>query len=302
LPAVQPGQRLDGRFAPIAKQTRPPPRHSEASLLSAMETAGRSIEDEALRAAMKDTGLGTPATRAATIETLIKRGFIVRAGKNVEATATGVALIQALPVQSLASPELTGSWEARLARIARGADDRTSFMKDIARYVTEVVAAIRGAPVSAVMARTSGPPTPPPSRPPGARAPAGPAKPRSQSGPAKPRAPSRPRVRAPGAVAPAAAAVAGPPPPLACPRCRQGTVLAGKRGWGCSRWRDGCTFVVWFEAGGKRLTDGQLRELVEKGRTRKARWPGAAGQVAGRLVLDLGADRDRGAARLELDP
>jgi len=267
LPAVQKGQRLDGRFTPAAKQTRPPPRHTEATLLSAMETAGKAIEDEALRAAMKDTGLGTPATRAATIETLIKRGFITRAGKNVQATPTGVALIQALPVQSLASAELTGSWEARLARIARGAENRTAFMQDIGHYVTEVVDAIRGAPVSRVM---SSPPAPAQAR--------------------------KPRASQPSAPTPPPSNTAAE---LRCPRCREGTLLAGKRGWGCSRWREGCTFVIWFEVAGKRLSDAQLRELVEKGHTRKAKWPAEDGTISGRLVLDLNADRERGGARLE---
>ncbi len=108
-----------------------------------MESAGRDIEDEELRAAMKDTGLGTPATRAATIETLVQRTFIAREGKQLVPTPTGIGLIDALPVPSLASPELTGAWEARLARIARGQETRAAFMADIARYVSEVVAAIR---------------------------------------------------------------------------------------------------------------------------------------------------------------
>src|SRR5258708_2060810 len=110
-----------------------------------MESAGREIEDEALRAAMKDTGLGTPATRAATIETLLKRKFIAREGKLLVATPAGVELIDRLPVPTLASPELTGAWEARLARISRGQEARAAFMADIVRYVREMTDAIRGA-------------------------------------------------------------------------------------------------------------------------------------------------------------
>ena len=122
------GQRLDGRFEALPRQTRPPPRHTEATLLGAMESAGREMEDEELRAAMKDTGLGTPATRASTIETLVKRGFIAREGKQVVPTAVGIDLIERLPVATLASPELTGAWEARLVRIARGDETRAAFM------------------------------------------------------------------------------------------------------------------------------------------------------------------------------
>lgn len=75
--------------------------------------------------------------------------------------------------------------------------------------------------------------------------------------------------------------------------------MAGKRGWGCSRWREGCGFVVWFELAGRRLSDAQLRELCEKGKTRKGRWPQPEGPVAGRLVLDPHAPPERGAARFE---
>ena len=97
---------------------------------------------------MSDSGLGTPATRAATIETLLRRTFVAATARTSSPTEMGIALIDALPVQSLASPELTGTWEARLARVARGEETRAAFMADIARYVRDVVTAIRGGPAS----------------------------------------------------------------------------------------------------------------------------------------------------------
>jgi DNA topoisomerase-3 len=144
LPVLTEGQRLHGTFAPVAKQTKPPPRYTEATLLGAMETAGRRITDEALREAMKDTGLGTPATRASIIETLLRRDFIARDRKDLIATELGIALITSLPVASLASPEMTGTWEARLAAVARGEDSRAAFMADIARFVSDLIDAVRG--------------------------------------------------------------------------------------------------------------------------------------------------------------
>ena len=83
---------------------------------------------------------------------------------------------------------------------------------------------------------------------------------------------------------------------MPCPLCKQGTLMTGRRGWGCTRWRDGCPFVIWFEIAGRRLTAAQLRDLVEKGKTRKSKWApsGDAHVVAGRLVLDLAAPPDGG--------
>src|ERR1019366_365962 len=95
--------------------------------------------------AMKDSGLGTPATRAAIIETLLKRVFVAREGKHLVPTPMGIGLIDALPVQNLASPELTGNWEARLSRMALGPQQGAVFMGGLATYVKEVVDAIRGA-------------------------------------------------------------------------------------------------------------------------------------------------------------
>src|SRR3569832_354058 len=348
---------------------------------------------------MKDSGLGTPATRAAIIETLLKRGFIVRDRQHLLPTETGTGLIEALPVASLASPELTGTWEARLAQIARGQDSRGAFMADIARYVTELVDAIkrstpapppanqpppawearqgnggngartgkrdartpprRASPESSTQRGTAMSPTRQPPAPTSASAPRGadtsPRRPSHATAPTSgsaPRgatpspspSPSTPRTSVPsssriglhhdasivaalrshagdghdqhhrqgdgrdqrrshgdgddqrsrrgddhGQRRPPAAKTPAKPPKakaeLRCPRCGAGTLLTGSRGWGCSRWREGCRFVVWFEVAGKKLTTTQLRELVTKGATTKKLAGGAA-----RLVLDVRGD------------
>jgi len=293
LPRLEEGQVVSGTFASAAKQTTPPPRYTEASLLGAMESAGKTIDDEALRAAMKDTGLGTPATRASIIETLLRRNFVARDRRFLVATATGIGLIatiERLSVAPLASAELTGSWEARLAKIARHEDQRAAFMADIRRYVTEIVDAIRGA---------APPPPPPPGTTPPQRS--GTAQrgwhgKDARKGRANPRrdgatGASRPRPPRPPAADPAPRASA-PATPLTCPRCSKGTLITGSRGWGCSRWREGCGFVVWFVTAGRTLTSSQLRDLVTKGKTRKAEFD----RGDGRLVLDPGA---QGGARFE---
>ncbi len=417
LPLLAEGQVLAGAYAARAKQTTPPARYTEATLLGAMESAGKAIDDESLRAAMKDSGLGTPATRAAIIETLLRRDFIFRERQQLVPTETGIGLIEALPVASLASPELTGTWEARLSRIARGEDTRRAFMADIARYVSDLVEAIRSStprpppanqPAAPTFSRgkdgrvrtRGGPPgkagaknsrskwnatngasaslssyrssgsrgsrsvgratsvdlpgeladtvvdvTPPratsitlTARPPRA-ARASMTAPSSSKielhhddgivaalrarvgGPstatyraAAPQVPRAPRVsvtqpiETPRAVAAPAASLAPRPSgarrsvgaktaktvkstptvaELTCPRCRAGTLLTGSRGWGCSRWRDGCKFVVWFETAGKKLTLAQLTELVTRGKTRPAKFVDGDGRpVNGRLVLD----------------
>jgi len=122
-----------------AKETKPPPRYTEATLLSAMETAGKLIDDEELREAMKDSGLGTPATRAETIETLIRREYIERAGKDLTPTPKGLQVITMLEEHPLTSPELTGNWEKRLTDIEHGEDDRSKFIDDIAEFTRATV-------------------------------------------------------------------------------------------------------------------------------------------------------------------
>jgi DNA topoisomerase-3 len=121
------------------KETKPPRRYSDASLLGAMETAGKLVDDDELREAMKDSGIGTPATRAAIIERLIAVGYIERDGRALVATEKGLNVIRLLNEHALTSPGLTGSWEQRLGKIERGEDSRKQFMSDIAGFAQETV-------------------------------------------------------------------------------------------------------------------------------------------------------------------
>jgi DNA topoisomerase-3 len=125
-----------------AKETRPPPRYTEATLLSAMETAGKFVDDEELREAMKERGLGTPATRAETIETLIRREYIERVGKDLAPTPKGLQVITMLEENKLTSPELTGDWEKRLRDIEHEKGEKEDFIKGIEEFTTATVKAI----------------------------------------------------------------------------------------------------------------------------------------------------------------
>jgi len=145
LPKLEQGQTVKCVKAEFEdKQTKPPPRYTEATLLSAMETAGKRIDDEELREAMKDSGLGTPATRAETIEVLIRREYIERAGKDLQPTPKGLQVISMLEEHPLTSPELTGDWEKRLSDIEHGSGDRREFIKGIVDLTTQTVEQIAG--------------------------------------------------------------------------------------------------------------------------------------------------------------
>jgi DNA topoisomerase-3 len=133
----EPSQTLE--IESLAKETKPPRRYTDASLLGAMETAGKLVDDEELREAMKDSGIGTPATRASIIERLIDVGYVERDGRALVATEKGLNVIRLLGEHALTSPDLTGSWEHRLGRIERGEDSREEFMRDIAGFAKETV-------------------------------------------------------------------------------------------------------------------------------------------------------------------
>jgi DNA topoisomerase III len=140
LPKLEQGETVETRSVEaLRKETQPPRRFTEASLLAAMETAGKEIEDAELREAMKDAGIGTPATRASIIERLISVGYIERDGRALVATEKGVQVIRLLGEHPLTSAQLTGDWEHRLDQIERGEDTRPAFMGDIAKFTTETV-------------------------------------------------------------------------------------------------------------------------------------------------------------------
>jgi DNA topoisomerase III len=140
LPKLEQGEPVQTReIESVRKETKPPRRYSDASLLAAMETAGKLVDDEELREAMKESGIGTPATRAAIIERLIQVGYIERDGRALVATEKGCSVIRLLDAHALTSPGLTGDWESRLGKIERGEDSREKFMTDIAGFARETV-------------------------------------------------------------------------------------------------------------------------------------------------------------------
>ncbi|HKE20269.1 MAG TPA: DNA topoisomerase 3 [Kofleriaceae bacterium] len=211
----------------VAKRTRPPPRFTDATLLTAMETAGKTLDDKELSDAMRECGLGTPATRAQIIETLLARAYLCRRERALEATDLGIGLIAAVDAD-VKSPAMTGQWEARLQSIERGEADLASFMAGIERYVTDVIGRVPPSP---------GPIAPPaaPSAP-VARAPSAPraaAVERVARAPAASRAAaSAPVARAPAAVraltaAPASPAARPPAQPTGAREGRAGRDLPG---------------------------------------------------------------------------
>ncbi len=140
LPRLIEGEHVQTReIKSLSKETKPPRRYSDASLLGAMETAGKLVDDDELREAMKESGIGTPATRAAIIERLISVGYIERDGRSLVATEKGLNVVRLLGHHPLTSPELTGRWEHRLDAIERGEDSRERFMGDIAGFAGETV-------------------------------------------------------------------------------------------------------------------------------------------------------------------
>jgi DNA topoisomerase-3 len=140
LPKLNEGEQVQTlEIASERKETKPPRRYSDASLLGAMETAGKLVDDDELREAMKDSGIGTPATRAAMIERLIQVGYVEREARSLVATDKGLNVVRLLGEHALTSPDMTGQWEHRLGKIERGEDSRERFMGDIAGFAEQTV-------------------------------------------------------------------------------------------------------------------------------------------------------------------
>ncbi|MFD0713483.1 DNA topoisomerase 3 [Paenibacillus sp. GCM10027626] len=253
----------------LEKMTKPPKPYTEGTLLKAMESAGKAIEDDELREAMKHTGLGTPATRAATIERLKQVGYISTAGKKLEMTAKGCAaieLIRSAGVDLLTSPEMTGRWEQRLHQISRGEASNEPFMAKVKQFAGMIVAKVKQQrPADASLfgeqagreKRTAK----------GARRTSG-------SGKSSKSSTTKSAVSSSAAKKAAASATATTAVDAAwiadCPRpgCG-GKLIEGKRGYGCLRFKEGCGFVIWKEQQGKKITAAMAKSLATSGKTRK---------------------------------
>lgn len=221
------------------KWTTPPKYYTEATLLRAMETAGKFVEDETLRAALKENGIGRPSSRAGIIETLFKRHYIRRERKNLVATATGIELIDIIHEELLKSCELTGIWEKRLRDIEHKKDDAADFINGLKQQVTEIVNDVlrdntnrrvtiltdedlkKKKKTTKKKTTTAKADTKKPDAP--------------QS--AQPSTPTAPQTSTS-----ADDSIIG----TTCPICGKGTIIKGKTAYGCSNWRNGCTYRVDF--------------------------------------------------------
>jgi DNA topoisomerase-3 len=202
------------------KWTQPPKPYTEATLLRAMETAGKQVDDDELRDALKENGIGRPSTRAAIIETLFKRNYIRKEKKNLMATPTGIDLIGAIDVELLKSVELTGQWEKKLREIEKGSFSARQFIDELKAMVTDVVAQVKNDTSRRTVTVVEKPTEPAP-------------KEKKERAPKAPKAPDAPK---PEAAAPTT------PQPEVCPLCGKGTVIKGKTAFGCSEWKSGCGF------------------------------------------------------------
>ena len=208
------------------KWTTPPPYYTEASLLRAMETAGKLVDDEELRAAMKENGIGRPSTRAAIIETLFKRHYIRKERKRLVATPTGMELIDLIHEELLKSAELTGIWEKKLRDIEHKKYDPAQFIDELKQQVTDIVSQVMSDPSNRHVTLEE-----PPAKaasPTKATSPAKTAKPAKAKKPAQP-APFDPLVGQP------------------CPLCGKGHIIKGRTAYGCSEWKSGCAWRQPYE-------------------------------------------------------
>ena len=235
LPAFSKGESGPHQPQLNEKWTQPPRPYTEATLLRAMETAGKLVDNDELRDALKENGIGRPSTRAAIIETLFKRHYIRKERKNLIATPTGVELIQLIREELLKSAELTGIWEKKLREIERRNYDAATFLSELKQMVTDIVyTVLRDNSNRRVTVMPEEP-----------KAPA--AKPAAREKKTEKKTTTRKKKDAPSPAPanslPEGDAIVGQP----CPLCGIGTILKGKTAYGCSEWKNGCTFRKPFD-------------------------------------------------------
>lgn len=231
LPAFTVGESGHHQPTLTQKQTTPPKYYTEASLLRAMETAGKFVDDEELRTALKENGIGRPSSRANIIETLFKRNYIRRVRKNIEATPTGIALIDTIHEELLKSCELTGIWEKKLRDIEHHEYDAQQFIEGLKQQITVIVNdVLSDNSKRKVITDTKNAPDA-----------------KAQS-PQKKASAKRKREKSTSSIQPAETKkTAQEPLPVVgspCPLCGKGVIIKGKTAYGCSNWKNGCNFRV----------------------------------------------------------
>ena len=252
LPHFEKGE--SGPHQPLLKEgsTQPPKPYTEATLLRAMETAGKLVDNDELRDALKENGIGRPSTRAAIIETLFKRHYIRKERKNLYPTATGVELIATIHDELLKSAELTGLWEKKLRQIERGTYEARTFLDELKQMVHQVVYNVLSD--QSGRAITIEQPAAEPAKKERKTRTKRTSETNSQS-PAKLKRTKKEEITI--------SSSSNDTVPR-CPLCGKGTLLRGKSAYGCSEYKSGCTFRLDYATYGNNLTDQQLIELVGK--------------------------------------
>jgi DNA topoisomerase-3 len=228
LPTFITGEKGPHQPSFLEKETKPPNQFTEATLLRAMETAGKQVDDEELRDLMKENGIGRPSTRANIIETLFKRKYIVRNKKQVLPTQTGIQLIEIIQNELLKSAELTGSWEKQLKDIEKGTFTASEFINNMKRMVDALVYEVRSETTRANISHASQ---------------------------VKNRAVKAEQKKAAGILA------------QVCPKCKKARLIKGKSAFGCGNYKAGCDFVLPFSYADKKISENQYLRLLQKGST-----------------------------------
>lgn len=241
LPPFNVGESGPHNPSMLKKQTQPPKLYTEGTLLRAMESAGKTVDDEELREAMKENGIGRPSTRAAIIETLFRRHYIYRKNKSIMASPTGIELIATINEELLKSAKLTGLWENKLRRIERGDFSAAAFIDELKSLVREIVINVlsdnsnRQIKVADEESKGMGKKT---------------RKNSVTDGELKPSRPRAPRIKT--------------LEEIKCPKCGQGYILKGRTAYGCSRFKEGCDMRLDFSKYPADLTPAKLSASIKK--------------------------------------
>lgn len=277
------------------KATQPPKPYTEGTLLKAMESAGKQLENDELREAMKDAGLGTPATRAATIERLKSVGYITMQGKRITVTQKGrtaIELIRHAGVELLTSPEMTGQWERRLYQISKGEATSEKFMENVKKFTISIIEKVR-VQKKADASRFAGEPeekgkrgSRTGSRSKGGDTTAGDASRRGSGASGSGRTAGGPAAGQAAGSGGLAGAPGGFEALAPCPRSGcGGQLIEGRKGYGCTHYKQGCGFVIWKEYAGKKISRTMLQSLLEKGHTQILSFKHSDGDYKGRITL-----------------